>query len=267
MWLPALLYGVIVGFSLGLTGGGGSIFAVPLLVYGLGVPARDAVTISLAAVGLTALFGAVQRWRAGQVEVRTGLMFAVAGMFGAPIGAWLSGLLSDVILLTLFAVLMLFVAVRMWRKAGEPPRAALVDPDTGPTCRRDPEGVLRLTSRCAMLLSVVGLGAGVLSGLFGVGGGFVIVPALVMFSGMGIHRAVATSLMVIALVSASGFTSHMLSGRECSLELVGLFAVGGVGGMYLGQRVAQRISGPTLQKVFAVAIIAVAAFIIGKNWM
>ncbi|MCA9055138.1 MAG: sulfite exporter TauE/SafE family protein, partial [Planctomycetaceae bacterium] len=122
------MYGVIVGFSLGLTGGGGSIFAVPLLVYGLGVPARDAVTISLAAVGLTALFGAVQRWRAGQVEVRTGLMFAVAGMFGAPIGAWLSGLLSDVILLTLFAVLMLFVAVRMWRKAGEPPRAALVDP-------------------------------------------------------------------------------------------------------------------------------------------
>ena len=262
-----LMFGVVVGFSLGLTGGGGSILAVPLLVYGLSVPAREAVTISLAAVGLTALVGAAQRWRLGQVEVRTGLLFAAAGMLGAPVGAWLAGLLAEAVLLSLFAVLMLAVAVRMWRRAGEPARAACSDPNAGPSCQRDPEGTLRLTSRCALLLSAVGVMTGVLSGMFGVGGGFVVVPALMMFSGMGIHRAVATSLLVITLVSASGFASHMLAGRSCSLELAGLFGVGGVGGMFLGQRLAERISGAALQRTFAVAIVAVGMFILGRSWI
>lgn len=264
--VPALplLFGVIVGFSLGLTGGGGSIFAVPLLVYGLGTPAREAVTISLAAVGLTAMVGAVERWRAGQVEVRTGLLFAAAGMAGAPVGAWLAELLSETLLLSAFAVVMLFVAVRMWQKASEPPQPCS-DGDAAPTCRRDPEGRLQLTSRCALLLTLVGLVTGVLSGLFGVGGGFVIVPALVVFSGMGIHRAVATSFLVIALVSVAGLTSHWLSGRGVSLPLAGLFAAGGVTGMFAGQRLGQRVSGPTLQRVFAVAIVAVAAFMLARN--
>lgn len=259
-----LAFGVLVGFSLGLTGGGGSIFAVPLLVYGLAVPAREAVTVSLAAVGLTALIGAVERWRAKQVEVRTGLLFAAAGMLGAPVGAWIAGWLPEAVLLTAFAVVMLIAAVRMWRNAGEGPPADS-DPDAGPTCRRDPEGRLRMTSRCAVLLSVVGAATGVLSGLFGVGGGFVIVPALVMFSGMGIHRAVATSMVVIALVSAAGLTSHLVAGRACALELVSLFTAGGVAGMFTGQRLGRRISGPMLQRVFAAAIITVAAFMLVRN--
>ncbi|MFV0444119.1 MAG: TSUP family transporter [Planctomycetaceae bacterium] len=99
MWILGLFFGVIVGFSLGLTGGGGSIFAVPLLVYGLHVSAREAVTISLAAVGLTALFGTIGRWKSGQVEVRTGLLFALAGMVGASIGAVIAGLLPEGVLL------------------------------------------------------------------------------------------------------------------------------------------------------------------------
>jgi hypothetical protein len=264
MWFLSLIFGLLIGLSLGLTGGGGSIFAVPLLVYGMSVSARDAVTISLAAVGLTALVGAVGRWRQGQVEVRTGLLFAVAGMLGAPAGTWLGQQLPEALLLSLFAILMLVISVRMWRNAGERPRFQ-GDPDAGPTCRRDPEGVLHLTSRCAGLLSVVGLATGILSGLFGVGGGFVIVPALVIFSGMGIHRAVATSLLVIALVSASGLTSHLLSGRTVLLGVVGLFAAGGVGGMLAGNRLSRRISGPALQRTFAVAIVCVAAYILARN--
>ena len=117
MWVFGLLFGAVVGFSLGLTGGGGSIFAVPLLVYGLSVAPHDAVGVSLAAVGMTALVGAIERLRARQVEVRTGILFAVAGMLGAPVGSWLSGRIPENMLLLLFAVLMLFIAGRMWFNA------------------------------------------------------------------------------------------------------------------------------------------------------
>ena len=99
----AIAYGVVVGFALGLTGGGGGIFAVPLLVYGLGIAPREAVGISLASVGGTALSGAISRWRQGQVEVRTGIIFAVGGMAGAPLGTWLSKRMPESTLMILFS--------------------------------------------------------------------------------------------------------------------------------------------------------------------
>jgi uncharacterized membrane protein YfcA len=268
-WLLTLSFGGIVGFSLGLTGGGGAIFAVPLLVYGLGVAPRESIGISLAAVGVTSFVGFLGRWRARKVEIRTGLVFAVAGMFGAPVGSWLSGLIPETVLLSLFAILMLVVALRMWSKASEPEIAGLPIPCSteaanvdGPACRRDNNGNLLLTSRCAGLLAVVGIVTGVLSGLFGVGGGFVIVPALVLFSGMAIHRAVGTSLLVITLVSVSAIASHLIVGRSISVETTALFVVGGVAGLLLGNLAGQRLSGPALQKVFAGAIVAVAIFVI-----
>ncbi len=106
----AILFGCVVGFALGLTGGGGGVFAVPLLVYGMSIDPRQAVGISLAAVGGTALFGAVPRLLRGEVELRTGLLFAVAGMLGAPVGSYLSSLIPGSMLLVLFAGLMLVVA-------------------------------------------------------------------------------------------------------------------------------------------------------------
>lgn len=122
-----------------------------------------------------------------------------------------------------------------------------------------------LLSGDTRMLAVVGLLTGVLSGLFGVGGGFVIVPALVLVSGMAIHRAVATSLLVITLVSASGVMSYVAAGRPLALTLAGLFVLGGVAGMMLGTRLGHRLSGPSLQKGFAVALVLVAAFIITKS--
>jgi uncharacterized membrane protein YfcA len=265
----SLIFGAIVGLSLGLTGGGGAIFAVPLLVYGLGIPTKEVVGISLAAVGATSLVGFLHRWMMRQVETRTGVLFAVAGMLGAPVGTWISGLLSDAVLLTLFAGLMIVVAVRLWRQAAKAATAvsacATANVEDGPTCRRDTSGGLILTSRCAVLLTIVGILTGVLSGMFGVGGGFVIVPALVLFSGMAIHRAVGTSLMVIALVSVSGVASHFWAGRDISLAVASLFVLGGVAGLFAGQRIGRRLSGPALQKVFVVAILFVAAFVIVRN--
>ncbi|QDT04792.1 Sulfite exporter TauE/SafE [Rubripirellula lacrimiformis] len=271
MFALAILFGGIVGFALGLTGGGGGVFAVPLLVYGLAVAPREAVGISLASVGGTALFGAVPRLIRGEVELRTGLLFAVAGMFGAPIGSYLSTLIPENVLLMMFAVLMLVVAQRMWVKTKNPSLPSGVCNTENATsrdlsaCQRDQDGKLRLTSKCVRLLILVGLVTGVLSGMFGVGGGFVIVPALVLFSGMAIHRAVATSLFVIVLVSISGVASHLANGNELSLPVALQFLAGGFAGMYVGGVVAKRLKGPTLQKIFSVAVVLVAAFVIFKS--
>jgi uncharacterized membrane protein YfcA len=169
----------------------------------------------------------------------------------------------------LFGGLMIVVAARLWRQVARGSIAAAGDAaapvQEGPTCRRDRSDGLVLTSRCAVLLTIVGTLTGVLSGLFGVGGGFVIVPARVLFSGMAIHRAVGTSLMVIALVSASGVASHLWAGREISLAVAGLFVLGGIAGLFAGQRMGRRLSGPVLQRVFVVAILVVAAFVIVRN--
>jgi uncharacterized membrane protein YfcA len=267
----AILFGGLVGFALGLTGGGGGLFAVPLLVYGLDVSPREAVGISLASVGGTALFGAVPRLLRGEVELRTGLLFAVAGMLGAPMGSYLSTLIPEKTLLVMFAMLMFVVAQRMWAKARDPKLPSGVcttEDEPGPdrtACQRDADGKLRLTSKCARLLVLVGLTTGVLSGLFGIGGGFVIVPALVLFSGMAIHHAVSTSLFVIVLVSISGVTSHIAAGNALSIETTLQFMAGGFAGMLLGGIVAKRLKGPTLQKTFSIAVVLVATFVIFKS--
>jgi uncharacterized membrane protein YfcA len=267
----AVLFGCLVGFALGLTGGGGGVFAVPLLVYAMGIAPREAVGISLAAVGATALFGAVPRLYRGEVEVRTGLLFAVAGMIGAPLGSYLSTLIPEHFLLVMFGFLMLVVAWRMWAKARDPKLATGVCSTEGQpqadrsACQRDEDGKLRLTSKCAQLLAMVGLLTGVLSGMFGVGGGFVIVPALVLFSSMEIHRAVGTSLLVIFLISISGVSSYLIGGNELSWEITGAFIVGGFTGMWFGGLVAKRLKGPTLQKIFSIAVVLVAVFVIAKS--
>jgi uncharacterized protein len=263
------VFGACVGFSLGLTGGGGALFAVPLLTYGLGVPAREAVGISLLSVGATAFVGFIQRARRGLVEFPTGLLLALAGMIGAPVGSKLADFMPEPLLLAIFAGLMIVIAVRMWIKASDPStNMHLIDDDSsGPTCRRDPAGRLRLTSHCALLLGAVGLSTGILTGLFGVGGGLIIVPSLVSFANMGMQRAIGTSLLIITLVSLSGTTSYLLAGKDLSFETAGLFISGSLFGMFVGSSLAQRIAGPKLQRVFAAFIVIVATYVVLKTIM
>jgi uncharacterized membrane protein YfcA len=269
MFAWIVFFGAIVGLSLGLTGGGGAIFAVPLLVYGVGVSVREAIGISLAAVGTTSLIGFVHRWLTGEVEVSTGLLFAVTGMVTAPVGSWLATLIPEYLLLLLFAGVMVVIAIRMWQSSTPTRRDASgpsgVPPPSGSVCLRDAGGDLRLNSRCTLLLLALGAITGVMSGLFGVGGGFIIVPALVLFVGMPIHRAVGTSLLVIALVSASGVISHSVMGRDLSLAVTAWFIIGGIGGLFVGQQIGKHLSGPYLQRVFAAAILVVAAFIVAQH--
>lgn len=268
----SLPFGLVVGFALGLTGGGGSVFAMPLLVYGLGVPAHEAVVVSLAAVGATAFGGGLARWRDGQAEYRIAVIFGLSSFVGAPLGAWLNPKLPETALLAGFALLMLAVALRMWRQASRRPEETRIvragadpsDDNAGPVCRYDPAGRLQFTSRCAARLALAGSATGLLSGLFGVGGGFLIVPALVLVASLPMRRAVATSLWVIAIISAIGLLSHLAAGHRLDVGIAAGFVLGGLSGMALGIAVGRHIAGPTLQKLFAGMIVAVAVFMLVK---
>lgn len=277
LWL-SLLFGSLVGLSLGLTGGGGAVFAVPLLAYGIGLPANEAVAVSLVSVGLTSFFGFLRKWQQDEAELRTGLLFAVAGMAGAPVGAWVGRQIPETWLMLMLSGLMLTIAGKMWRKSSSvaAPAQVCIPVETsghhpegyaadGPRCQRDAAGSLILNSRCARLLLIVGVGSGFLSGMFGVGGGFIIVPALIMFSSMSMSRAVGTSLMVISLVSASGIVSKLWIGQSIDVGVATWFAVGGILGLASGQSVAHRLSASVLQRVFSLAILLVAVFVVIRN--
>jgi uncharacterized membrane protein YfcA len=249
----ALLYGLVVGAALGLTGGGGSIFAIPLLVYGLGLPMPEATGLSLAAVGLMAGFGAAVQRR--NLEWRAGLVFAAAGMLLAPVGAALGHALPPALVLSAFALLMGYVGWRMRQgQTSELP--------TGP-CVARANG--KPGPGCYARLGAAGAVTGILSGVFGVGGGFIIVPALVFVTGMPIHRAVATSLMVIFLIAFSGVTSHILQGAVIPWQAGILFVVGGLVGMLVGDRGRERLSPQRLRLVFSYAMWIIAVFILARN--
>jgi len=254
--LLGLAYGLVVGVSLGVTGGGGSIFAVPLLIYGLGVPVRTSIGLSLAVVGLTAGFGAALRLKAREIELQAGLVFAAGGMVFAPVGTWIGHFVPAAALLSVFALLMAFVGWRMWRGKAE-------TTDTVGPCVTQGNG--RLGPGCFTRLSLAGAAAGILSGLFGIGGGFVIVPALLYVTGTTIHRAVATSLMVIFLISLSGVGANLLQGQKFPMPVSLLFLVGGLAGMLAGGAVRGKLSGPALRKVFSAAMWVVGAYMLYRN--
>ncbi len=191
-----LAFGVVVGLALGLVGGGGSILTVPILVYALGESVHLATGTSLAIVGANALIGAWDHARAGRVRLRTALIFGGAGIFGAFAGTYLNHLASGRIILLGFAVLMLAAAVAMAR-----------------VHLGDRQGRATLTSVSPRVVGA-GLAVGVLTGFFGVGGGFLIVPALVLVLGLPMRAAVGTSLLVIAINSAAALLGHLHGGVD-----------------------------------------------------
>lgn len=247
--LLSVALGSIVGLSLGLTGAGGAILALPLLVYGLGMAPAEAVPVSLAAAGSAAFAGFLQRLRGREVAVGAGLLLAGGGTIGAPAGAWIGQQLSPGLLMGLFALLLSVAATRMWMSASRKADAAPKTCATG-----------ALSRRCTVVLGIAGLFTGVLAGTFGVGGGFVIVPVLVLATGMEIRRASATSLLVISLVSAAALVSVMLHGQSFNFDIALPFLGGGLLGMAIGTGLARRLPASKLQQGFAVMMIGVALF-------
>lgn len=250
-WLISILSGVIVGFSLGLTGGGGSIFAVPLLVYVVREDIHLALGTSLASVGAISLVGAVSRIYHRQADLRTGAIFAACGIVGTYAGTRLNALVKGQALLVLFALLMGFVAMNVWRrsKGGQ----------------RGPSAIAPLSRPQVLSLCLAGLGVGVASGFFGIGGGFLIVPALLFFARLDMHRAASTSLCVIAMNGLTGMVSYAVQHRPIDYPTTAAFIIGGIVGVRGGGWLAGRVSRGWLMKAFAVMVWGIALVLLVEN--
>ena len=265
-----LLLGVGVGVILALTGAGGGILAVPLLVFGAGLGMAQAAPIGLTAVGMAAALGAILGLKAGIVRYKAALLMAAAGMLCAPPGLWLAHRIDNRWLTVLFAVTLLYVAVRMIRqslKTNQPQNSQNALPQRRPPCVVSAQtGKIVWTSPCALALALSGAAAGLLSGLLGVGGGFVMVPALQRCTDLPIKSIVATSLAVIALVSATGVASSAVSGH-LNMVVALPFSGGALLGMLAGRGVANHLSGPRLQQGFGVVSALVAAGMLLKIFL
>jgi uncharacterized membrane protein YfcA len=245
-----LASGALVGFSLGLVGGGGSILAVPLMVYVVGVPdAHVAIGTSAIAVAANAAVNLSNHARGGTVMWSCALTFAAAGIAGAFAGSIFGKMLDGERLLALFALLMLVIAVVMLKT-----RSRIGLPDVQMSWANTP--------------AIVGLGlaTGTLSGFFGIGGGFLIVPALMLATGMPIMNAVSSSLVAVTAFGLTTAASYAYSGL-ISWGLAGLFIAGGIAGGLIGTRSARLLSARrgALNIVFAAVIIAVALYMLARN--
>ena len=268
----AVLIGVVIGLVLGLTGAGGSVLAVPLLVLCLNLPMNHATGIALGAVAASAISGVFQRIRSRQVLWIPAAILAMTGAAMAPLGRWVAQGIPEVVLLLGFVLLASAIAVRMWRQAVRQPDAARViragtelQPAAGALlCPFSATGSFQLRPRCVAGLCVGGAVVGFLSGMFGVGGGFLVVPLLMMLSVVPYAIAVATSLAVIAVVSSAGFLSYLLMSQEVLSNTLLQVAGGGVLGMFAGFVIGQHIAGATLQKVFSVCVVFVSVILLLK---
>ena len=256
----AILCGGVVGLSLGLTGGGGSIFAVPLLIYVLQVDVRESVGISLITVGASSCLGAIMHIIKGNIEWKPTLLLALTGMLGAPAGTILGKQTAEHIKLSLFALIMLIVGVKMFLPRKKTSRE-------GSYCFRNREGAIQWSSKCAGALALLGVVVGILSGFFGVGGGFLIVPALVLVGGMKPARAVASSLLIIMLICSSALMSYIVSGQSFPEKVTALFIVGGILGMVLSSQLVKKVNDGQMQKLFAFSMWGIALFMLLQNWL
>ncbi len=241
---------VAIGVSLGLLGSGGSILTVPVLVYLIGQDEKVAIAGSLFVVGTIALAGSLQYLRAKLVDWHKVLVFGLPGMAGTYIGAAIAAYLSGIMQLTLFAGVMLLASYFMLRP---------VDLVSGG----------EHAPRATWKIAVDGLAVGILTGLVGVGGGFLIVPALVLLGGMAMHRAVATSLVIIALKSYSGFYKYMdvLEAQNLELDWQTLMIVTGLGiaGSLAGGKLANRLPQQTLKRSFGIFLIVMGIYILARS--
>ena len=245
--LFALLGALLVGVSLGLLGSGGSIFTVPILHYGLGQSEKVAVAGSLFVVGCVSLLAALPQVRSGRIRWSLVVGFGLPGVAGTWLGAAASRWVPGPVQLGLFALVMLAAAWAMARQ----PRAHLVEDGASAPVHRSP-----------WKIALDGLAVGALTGLVGVGGGFMIVPALVLLGGLEMHAAVATSLVIIALKSASGFAKYteVLTELDETLDwpVLGIFVGIGSVGSLLGSQLGSRIPQARLKRAFAVLLVVMA---------
>lgn len=259
--LLGVALGALMGAILALTGAGGGILAVPLLVFGLGLSMVEAAPVGLLAVALAATVGATIAWSQGLVRYRAAGLIAGIGILCAPVGLALAHRIPNTPLALVFASMLIYASVRTWRKAGERPPALRPAPMP---CVLDPRcGRLRWTLPCARALAMTGVMSGVLSGLLGVGGGFVVIPALTRYTNLNMRSTVATSMAVIAVVASGGVLSASLAGH-LHWQVGVPFALGAAGGMLLTRPLARRLPPGRVQRLFALTGLLAAVLLVGK---
>jgi len=278
--LLSLPLGVLLGMALGALGGGGSILAVPALVYVVGLEPKPAVTTSLVVVGVAAVGGMIGHWRGGRVRLAAGLWFGIAGIGGSLLGTRLNRAVDPTVLLIAFSGLMVVAAWRMWAstrpkdpdpavhlstdaRASEVPVGQL-DPSVGATDSRASalrlrRGTGRSTVSLVASFVVAGTAVGFMTGFFGVGGGFIIVPTLVLVLGFDMPEAVGTSLLIIAINSAIALSSRIATtGVDWRVAIP--FTVAALVGALVGNRVADRLPSSDLIRWFAALLVVVALY-------
>lgn len=251
---------IAIGLSLGLIGGGGSVLAVPIMVYVLGVPAKSAIAMSMFVVGLVSLIGVIPQWQQGNVNLKTFAIFTPAAMVGTLLGAKIAGLpwVSDTLQMVAFGIVMAVSSVLMIRKSNQ-----RVLSSVGAMARqavKPHHGILPNW----LLIPLEGTVVGILTGFVGVGGGFLIIPALVLLGGIPMKEAVGTSLLIIAFKSAIGFMeylNHVTLDWQLMMTFTLAAGIGMIGGTYLSRRIDAR----HLQKGFGYFVLAVAVFVLLKR--
>jgi uncharacterized protein len=259
-WIISHLIAICIGISLGLIGGGGSILAVPTLVYVLGIPPKSAIAMSLAVIAIVSLLGVIPHWKLGNIQLRTAGMFGLSTMLGAYTGARIANLpfVTGTLQMLLFAFMMLLAALFM---LGRTAPSASTSPPEGPDLVLYPKPVCKY---CWLWLISEGIGVGMLTGLVGVGGGFAIVPALVLLANVPMKQAIGTSLLIIALNSVAGVLGYW--GRvDFDWPLMTTFTVAASLGIFAGAYLVRFVQARHLQKAFGYFLLVMSAFILWQN--
>ncbi len=262
--LTALLLGLLIGTVMGITGAGGGVLAVPALVTGLGWSMQQAAPVALIAMVGSAGAGAIEGLLHRLVRYRAAILIALISLPFTSLGILAAHALPQAVLMRIFVLIMLISAIRSLRNTKRVDQTI----DTSSTlCALGPidsnTGRFIWSIRTASVLASIGGIAGFMAGLLGVGGGFVIVPMLRRFTQLSIHSAVATALLIIALVSAGGVASNLAHGVELPLQITATFSAASIGGMLISRRFAHRLSAAQVQRAFALLLIVVA---IGLGW-
>jgi hypothetical protein len=244
---------LVIGLSLGILGGGGSILTIPIFIYVMGFAPKQAIAMSLPVVGATSLLGAIGHWREGNVDWRAAVVFGALAMAGARLGAEVAKSVPGFVQLSLLGIVMLIAAAMMLRPRRD------VSPSTASESRT---GARRALSVAAT--SGAGLGVGVLTGLVGIGGGFLFVPSLVLLARLPMKTAVGTSLFVIALSTVAASAGYR-GQAAIPWNVVVIFTAVAVVGILAGTRLVRHVSQPTLRRSFAYFLFVIAAFILYQN--
>lgn len=255
-WIIGHILAVGIGLSLGLIGGGGSILAVPILIYVLDIAPKTAIAMSLVIVGTVSLIGVIPHWRQGHVHVKTAALFTPVAMVGAFLGARLASLpwITETVQLISFGMVMVLASVLMIRDSGiksPPQRSSQMASHSHP-------------KHHWLTIPLEGLGVGVLTGFVGVGGGFAIIPALVLFGDLPIKEAIGTSLLIIAFKSATGFLGY-LNQVELDWILIVTFTLAASLGTVIGASLTRIFEAKQLQKGFGYFVLVVAVFVLAKQ--